>query len=449
MVALFCLTWGGCGGRQETPLPASESQPRSQSVTLTVLVMNNQSLADALAALRGEWQERSDGGDFLVKSIDRGELESIDLDADLVIFPARLLGELVEAGQLRPVRKRLLDDPSLNLADLLPRVRTHEIVYAREVMALPIATATPLIVSRSGISLSEDFHSSSSSAVVTGGEPLAGHFAALSFLARGIRYAKQPRSEGVLFDPDTMDPRITGPAWVRALAEMAAAHQETSATDSLTPELLASQLLDHQVDWASCWPTLAANVPASIDLRSFSVRPYPAANEFYSLDTESWTRRQRPRPVVLLGGSGALLGVTQKTRNATPAFDLMQWLAGPQVSPLLAQSRHGLAPGRRSLLATGGNWLTSEQGPLAEEIGRALAASMGEEEVVLVPRIPGVEEYLATLAGEVRQVLERKKAPTDGLTDAATGWQAITDRLGREQQQAAYLRSLNRRPLAK
>jgi multiple sugar transport system substrate-binding protein len=62
--------------------------------------------------------------------------------------------------------------------------------------------------------------------------------------------------------------------------------------------------------------------------------------------------------------------------------------------------------------------------------------------VVFDLRIPGIPEYKDALEIAVTKALVGEATPQEALDQAATEWDAITDRLGREQQAQYYRESL-------
>jgi hypothetical protein len=75
-------------------------------------------------------------------------------------------------------------------------------------------------------------------------------------------------------------------------------------------------------------------------------------------------------------------------------------------------------------------------------IVRPVEVALNRSDALMVPRIPGVDEYLDVLSRAVEEAMQGNRAPTDALKSAAEQWNAITDRLGRETQRAAYLNHL-------
>ncbi len=355
---LVCLTTLLTGCPREGPRPTPRAQPRP-SVALHLLVVNEPELAEAINRLRGEWAERS-GGE-LTKSAKPWQevIAQESVDADLIVFPSRYLGELCVRDWIRPIRPNVLESDDLRAADYFPLVRHELISWGGRVMALPLGIG-PAVV----------------------GERIDRH-PALSLLAQAAPAAMTKERIGALFDSETMQPRITERAFVDALTRLA-----QSTNDST------------------------------------SVGPAPALS------------------IPVLGYSDRLLAVTTSSRNAASAFQLLEWLAQADTSTQLARAGRGTMPVRRSL-ASSPQWydpsLTSSE---RADLGKALEAALSGEQCLLIPRIPSVDNYMATLDDAVKSAVFDKVPPQVALETAAQRWEQITDAHGRDAQRQAYLKHL-------
>jgi hypothetical protein len=137
------------------------------------------------------------------------------IDADVIVFPTRYVGESCVRDWLRPVRTSVLEDKKVELADVFPLVRLRLIRWGGQVMALPL-----------GIDLA------------VGADPLD-HRPGLRLLAIAAPQAVSPNRVGDLFDPETMKPRLTEPTFVDAfqLLSKSDAANDTTAKASRTPVL--------------------------------------------------------------------------------------------------------------------------------------------------------------------------------------------------------------------
>lgn len=356
-VVLLLLLTSGCPKPQSSPTEPATSKPAEPraSVALRVLVVNEPELVDAINRLRGEWAERS-GGELTVTGStwqDLGAAKS--LDGDVVVFPSRYLGEMCTRNWLRPVRASVLENEKFNAADIFPLVRTELIKWGGQVMALPLGIDPSVITPPA--------------------EP-----SAIALLALAAPNAISNERIGVLFDVETMKPRITEPAIVDALTQLV----EKKGTATLP---------------------------------------------------------DKPAPPVL-GNNDRLIGVSASSRNAASAFDLAQWLSQADTSTQFARVGHAVLPARISL-ATSPSWFAADLSSSARSDGsKALIAGLTGETALVIPRIPGIDDYLAALDEAVKSAVDGKMPPAEALQKAADKWEQITEARGREAQRDAYQKHL-------
>jgi hypothetical protein len=197
VVCVAVLLTGCPRGEQAKPQAVGEA-PRA-SVALRVLVVNEPGVAEAINRLRGEWAERS-GGELSATS---GEWKDVaaakSIEADVVIFPSRYLGEMCTRNWLRPMRSSVLEGDEFDAKDVFPIVRRELMRWGGEVMALPL-----------GVELAVPGRQNKS-------------HPGLNLLAIAAPGAVTDGREGVLFDPQTMKPRITDAVFVEALQRLAKA----------------------------------------------------------------------------------------------------------------------------------------------------------------------------------------------------------------------------------
>jgi hypothetical protein len=325
---------------------------------LRIAVVNEPELAQSMNRLRGEWAERS-GGELRVSTIAWSELaDEKAVDADLVAFPSRYLGELCVRNWLRPVRSNVLESDELDALDFFPVVRHELISWGGKVMALPLGIDP--------------------TAIGKGTERLP----AIVLIERAAPAAMSKESLGVFFDSESMRPRIAEPPFVEALTGLVKSHR--------------------------------------------------AAEEVDSVDVS----------VPVLGYADRLVSVTSTSRNAATAFRLLEWFALPDISSQLARAGQGVLPVRRSLASSpvwyGSNVSPSERSNLSDAVSKALS----QPAVLMIPQIPGVDEYMAALNDAAGAAVHADLPPQQALEEAAKKWEQITDSHGRDRQQMAYLKRL-------
>jgi multiple sugar transport system substrate-binding protein len=324
----------------------------------------------------------------------------------LIVFPSLAIGELCEAKAILPVRPSVLKSAELRFADFLPLVRDHEVVYAQQVMALPIGCPTPLLLAP-GEAEPADI------ALPEGEIKLA-----LAYLAWAAPYAEHRSRVSTLLDSDTLRPRLAEPPFVRALESLAAA--AGAGPNAVT------------------WPQREAPIATGLTPRAI-----PGAAEVFNPIGESW----EPVPLseqkaTLVASRGRLVGVTSSSRNAATAFRYAAWLVGPENSQLVSTASDNVANCRGSFARSPDAWRAADDRDLGRRFAEAQAAALRSPRFLLAPRLPGASEYLKALGAQVRQALAGRP-PAEVLQEAADEWEAIHEARGRDEQKAAYARSIN------
>jgi ABC-type glycerol-3-phosphate transport system substrate-binding protein len=146
--------------------------------------------------------------------------------------------------------------------------------------------------------------------------------------------------------------------------------------------------------------------------------------------------------IPVLGIGDWLVAVSAQSHNAASAFKLLEWLASADISSQLASTDKRLTPARPSL-ASSPKWHGSEL-TAGERKARAAVAEelLSQQRVLIVPRIPGIDEYMAALDDAVNSVVKEGASSDDALAKTAARWDEITEARGRDPQRAAYLKHL-------
>jgi hypothetical protein len=154
------------------------------------------------------------------------------------------------------------------------------------------------------------------------------------------------------------------------------------------------------------------------------------------------TRQSREREMIpVLGYADRLVAVTAASRNAASAFQLLAWIAQPDISSQVASAGSGTLPVRRSLVSSK-SWYSPELAAAHKDIGKVLEVALGGDRCLLVARIPGVDDYMSALDEAVKSAVVDNVPPQQALEKSARRWDEITDAHGRERQCDAYLKHL-------
>ena len=432
----------GCGGPNGPPAAAPEVEPLTPppAVTLTIQVAGDVRLAEGLRLLRGEWKARS-GGELKVDSVSLEELLNAErLDGDVILFPSRLLGTLVERGDLRPLRMSMLSSPELGLNDIYPAIRNGEMKFGGQFYAFPLGS--PSLLSFRQLPGEGAANTAPQATIV----PTDGLSAAYAFILRALGHTESYRRSEALFDPADMKPRITEPQFVRALVEMTAANANRANQPPVgfaeAMQLVASGEAASTLGWPSALDEefAAADGAAPRDVE-FTALTSPT--DVYSQSRNSGEKETNPTAVVLLGFEGRLAAVTTATRNAVPAFQLAQWLTAGDVAVGLSSRSNGTLWYRASQAGASSKWMKGlEVAKGGEPVTKIVATALATDAPVLIPRIAAIDEYLNALADAVRTAPADEAAAKTALDGVAGKWEEITNRFGRDRQSAAYRRHL-------
>ena len=194
---------------------------------------------------------------------------------------------------------------------------------------------------------------------------------------------------GVLFDSETLKPRITDAAFVDALTRLAA-----SKTDANTAH--------------------AANSSAS------------AANS--------------PQ-IPVLGYGDRLAAVTASSHNAADAFILLEWLARPETSVQFARIGTPQLPPWRALSTAAAWYDPSLSASERAEHSKLLETELNGERSLIVPHPR--HRRLPSRARRRRQIrCQRQSLARRGPEEGRRRWEEITNTRGRDKQRDAYQKHL-------
>ncbi len=471
----------GCGG--DVPPPVDRLPLEGQNVR--VLVVDDPPLAAALRGLATAWKERS-GAELSVEETtgaalgQRPAAGEEQLGGDVVIYPAPLIGALADRQWLSPLTEKTLAASDLDWPDVFTALRTREATWGPRTVAVPLGSRVLACFYRADLlkkagkqppqawseyqELVESGHlaprdggvsQSETPTLVPTLEPLAEGWAGVTLLARAAAYARHPDYFTVAFDTGTMEPRIAGPPFVRALEELiAAVGKQHEAALKLSPADAIEELLAGRCAMALGWLPPAGFRPqasglgkedpksAARSLKSASevaCVPLPGARESFDWDKRTY-QPGKLRRVPLLACEGRYASASAASEHPAAAMGLLLALASGDWAVRVSSASAATSVFRGSQLPDAEQWTSAERS-VAEAYAKAAAASLDTREVVYALRIPGREEYLAALDKAVRAAVSGKEKPQAALDTAAVQWRAITEKYGVAAQRTACERS--------
>jgi len=464
----------GCNDSNAPEVVTTETAPPSSPLRL--LVVEDPELAQAIVRV---WSSRSTVPLKLIESAEHDfvtELESTDLqiNADAIIYPTRLLGSLAESDLIAPMPARIQGNEQLAMDDMFPLIRSRELRWGATLYAVPFGSPHLSFVYRSDVFEQLDLRPPTTwqeladlsrqlstpevrsslrglveetTAVLT--QPLAAGSAGATFLARAAPLVVHPGRYSAIFDFRTMQPLIGQPPFVQALEAMVADHQHGSQADlTMTPALAASAVAAGRSIMAIGWVVAALDGDTSDDDEKFhrvSFAEMPGSTMVYSPSTQAWEPRDRESMfrVPLLGTSGRVGSVLRRSRRERDAWNLLVLLSGAEWGLEISPSSRHTSIARPTQATSVGKWLDGRLGPEAiESYSRVVTASQSRRASLFVPRLPGHDRYMQALDTAVRTTLAGDVTAESALQTASLRWNEITDEMGRDRQARAYQRSL-------
>ncbi len=466
-------------GCQDDPNRGATEARSFPGVTLTVASAGDPASLAAVRAWKTTW-ERETGA-----TVNFAADASDPAAADVVVFPGDLMGALVDARvltrftekEVRPPvplgKEAPLPDP-LAFADVLPAFREQVSQYGDERLAMPLGgsglvliyrrdlvedEATKLAANEKGITLGGPktwdeldaliafLHERTGKGIAAplGADPEGVGDALL--IARATSSALHPDHYAVLFDPDTLDPRIASPPFIEALTGIAKwkafvpPKGETFDAEAARAAFRAGDaaFLIDRAERASRWTD--PKKPLSV-----IVSALPSSVRVYEPNRKAWQDLPAPNKVGYLPrGGGLLVGITLKgsEANRKAALDFVRTLAGPETArQLLIEPSYPVLPVRTTQLGLGLPDPRSTLGVDSQSWSKSVAQTLTSPRISTGLRIPGTDLYMEALT-KARQAAIAGVPVESALAEAATEWGAISIRLGLGRQLWHYRRSLN------
>ncbi|MGW8258069.1 MAG: hypothetical protein ACWGMZ_11325 [Thermoguttaceae bacterium] len=201
---------------------------------------------------------------------------------------------------------------------------------------------------------------------------------------------------------------------------------------------------------ALTWPTSAdqgtngKRAAASTKRIAVGFAELPGSEKVFNINNQTWETRGEndDRHVPFLSISGLSGVVSRESAEKDAAFQLLLWLSSAQNSVQTSARSPATTLFCRSQTKQPRAWVEKTVSALAAAKYAEITAKTLRREQWIALRIPGREEYLATLDQAVRAAVRGELTPSEALSKAAKKWQQITEKIGVEQQRKAYLLSL-------
>ena len=502
LFGLVLLLLAGCesGPPPVPPLP-------HEGVELVVAALGDISLLEAIRVQTGEW-ERDTGARLDIRS-DAVDLTGA-ASADLILFPGDQMGALVDAGLLTLVPESAIrpstifgngnqTDPNLNTpsaeesdvpakrdpldySDVVLPFRDLVTKYGEDRFALPLGGSSLVLAYRrdafrsqvnlaaakaAGLELEPPTTWEQLDALArffqgrdwnADGTPDFGISAALGtdaegmgsdiFVARAAASGQPADQYALLFDPETLEPRIDSPPFVEALQALVNWKQAgPPELSEMTPEAARAAFREGRTALLIDRPERAQQWTDPRKPVDVAVAPLPGSTRVFDPTRKTWTTPRIPNRIGFLRRGGGWLGgvnARSDSRKSQAALALLVQLASPEIAQeIVSDPAFPMTPVRTSNLALGLPDPRSAVGVDNRGWGQAVLDTFGAPRTVVSLRIPQSLDYLHDLE-TARLGALKGEAPEAVLKATADQWKQRSVALGLDRQIWHYRRSLNK-----
>ncbi|MEX0448166.1 extracellular solute-binding protein [Spiribacter sp. 221] len=264
-----------------------------------------------------------------------------------------------------------------------------------------------------------------------------------AFISRAAPYAKHPDVEGgFFFDLETMEPLINNPGWVRGL-ELFVDAQEAfppgGTNFGLGDEIFSfgggETLMSYSWDDA----LIQAQQEDSPIRNEVNTAMLPGAREVWNRETGEWDTFEEPNRAAYITW-GWTSAVSEASQNKDMAFDYLCFFANE------ANTKHDLQIGRFGVNPYRADHFDSEfwagelgwDPDMAAQYVETLQSIDGYDNRVFDLRVPGVGQFMTSLAAGVAEAVAGQSTPQEALDGVAEEWTQIVERIGPDRVREAY-----------
>ena len=497
LIPILAIT--GCGGSDVAPKP---SAPTFAGVKISVAAVGEPTLLTTVNNQRGEWEASTGASAEVAKTaVEPAEAGQ----ADLILFPGERLGDMIDAGLLMKIPEAIVQPPvkekkeeskedepdsesdveepedGLQFNDILPAYREQVTKWGSDRFALPYGgSALVLVINRAafdrdankeaaktaGIALEppKTWEQLDALATFLSGRDWSGDgqndfgivvaFGADAegvgngvFLARSASLGQHRDHYSLLFDSDSLAPRLTTPPFVEALEKVAAWKPLAPAGATEFDAVKAREafrkgnvaFLIDRAERSSKWGSAEG-------AKVVGVAPLPGSERVFEPSRKDWEKGSLNRPSYLPFGGGWLIGVSSKASGAErdAAIDMMKYLASGETSNRTRSDRaFPTLPVRASQVGSGLPDPRSSYGVEPRSWSDAVSRTLGSLKVVPGLRIPNAPAYLADLDKERAAAIQGAETAEAALKKVSDAWAERNKANGFERRLWHYQRSLN------
>lgn len=482
LAVLIISLIGGLG------LSSAQDMP-FEGVSVTILTFDGPQIAEPLQRRAPEFQELT-GATVNVVTVPNANLYQTMLtdmatgtnSYDAFVFAPQWIVDFVTPGYLENLSPYVEADPAIQWGDVGQFFREFSATYQGSIYSIPLDGDFHMVYYRSdvlaqaGLEAPKTWDDYLAVAAATNGMDMNGDGEAdygsciskarnqqaywwiLSIATPFIQ--SQGTAQGAFFDTETFAPLVDNPAFIRALNIYKETNQFGPADEQTlgvgdTRSLFTSGRCALTLDWGDIG-TLAIDpeqstvqdkvgsiiTPGSTEVLDRATNTLVPCDETtcpYAIDGVNHA------PFASFGGwsGGVNAAVDQTKKDAAYAF--LSYVSAPDQSNVdVTIGKTGFNPYRISQFENLDNWTAAGMSEAAaQDYLGAINASLSSPNMVLDLRIPQNQRYEQVVLDEVlSRYLAGELTAEEAATEISNRWNEISDELGRDTQQAAYLGTL-------
>ena len=420
-----------------------------------------------------QWQATSERP-LQLKMLSADELaQSSTCASDVVVLPAFMLGELIERGWLVELPSALQPPTQASAAETASSVSKslsntggepatqrvqpagwlEQARYGRKMWGVSLSVTTPLVLANFPLppSLTDQSQSTATqSAADIASQAQSTWQSLVEALKEAARADKQPEAAqgadaddpvavcdrfmvvltsicprdarfGILFDPETLQPRLSEPEAITASDLLVQLHQSNASPAAIlgSPTAAWRALSQTEASATIGLPPAASSEVDEVTSIQVALPPLsPAATG--ARNTRGWN-----------SGYGLVAALTSDCRQTGQAIEFIRWLTGEPARNVLGKRLVGLA-GETTFAPSSSAWQVQR---LARRLGQ-------QPRLPNEPRLPGSLQYRRALGEQLVRMLRGEQTAEQAMAAAAREWERITSARDRTKLRTSYEHSL-------
>ncbi len=426
VAALAFLSFSGCRQPEQASEAEAEYEGQVTDVALRICVVGQ--LEDS-ATITRRWLADSDQPIEIV-AVEPAGLLAPDFACDVLVFPARFLGELVSSQKIMKLPSQVSDlasglaeasETQTNNGLIHNELEKAQTTYDGAMYGLTLGISIPVVIGSAAVKLETEqadwetllsqIESAPSATGISVSDPQA---VVDRFLAIVATLTERNPNYGLLFEMQDMTPRFQQPEFLEACRVLQALAQQPEAETGIGGS--------HSEAWAWACKNQKPAVTIALPPRLSDSDAMPDG-QVISVEGVSAVSGWNV-------GSGAVAAISANCRQSMQSVAFIHWLRESQNRDALADTIDGVTP-TSPTASTPLSWM-------------ALKQAQGNPDEQIAPRepsLPATIDYRETLANELVAMLAAEKTAEEAMRAVTDAWQTLTDKMG-PAQRTSYERSL-------